>query len=85
MIVFVTGSTAGFGRAVAIRFAHDGARIIGTGRRGAGRWLRHSVSRYCLAHARCPVLAVPPSALMDEMTHGLRQMLGLAGRAVPPT
>ena len=47
--------------------------IIGTGRRaGVGRVLRRSVSRYCLAHARCPVLAVPPSALMDEMSHGLR-------------
>jgi nucleotide-binding universal stress UspA family protein len=47
--------------------------IVGTGRRGPlGRMLRRSVSRYCLAHARCPVLAVPPSALMDEMGHGLR-------------
>jgi hypothetical protein len=34
--------------------------------------MHRSVSRYCLAHARCPVLAVPPSALMDEMAHGLR-------------
>jgi nucleotide-binding universal stress UspA family protein len=51
----------------------DDLLIIGTGRRGvAGRMLRRSVSRYCLAHARCPVLAVPPSALMDEMSHGLR-------------
>ena len=47
--------------------------IIGTGRRaGVGRVLHRSVSRYCLAHARCPVLAVPPSALMDEMSRGLR-------------
>ncbi len=47
--------------------------IIGTGRRtGLGRILGRSVSRYCLAHARCPVVAVPPSALMDEMGHGLR-------------
>jgi nucleotide-binding universal stress UspA family protein len=47
--------------------------IIGTGRRGSlRRVLRRSVGRYCLAHARCPVLAVPPSALMDEMSHGLR-------------
>jgi nucleotide-binding universal stress UspA family protein len=46
--------------------------IIGTGRRGfARRLFRGSVARYCLAHARCPVLAVPPSALMDEMSHGL--------------
>jgi nucleotide-binding universal stress UspA family protein len=50
----------------------DDLLIIGTGRRGAGRVLRRSVSRYCLAHARCPVLAVPPSALMDELGHGLR-------------
>jgi nucleotide-binding universal stress UspA family protein len=47
--------------------------IIGTGRRaGLGRALRRSVSRYCLAHAKCPVLAVPPPALMDELGHGLR-------------
>jgi nucleotide-binding universal stress UspA family protein len=47
--------------------------IIGTGRRTAmGRLFRPKVGRYCLAHAKCPVLAVPPSALMDEMSHGLR-------------
>ena len=46
--------------------------VIGTGRRSpVSRALRKSVGRYCLAHAKCPVLAVPPSALMDEMTHGL--------------
>ena len=50
----------------------DDLLVIGTGRRGVGRMLHRSVSRYCLAHARCPVLAVPPSALMDEMSHGLR-------------
>ncbi len=43
--------------------------VIGTGRRNpVGRALRRSVGRYCLAHARCPVLAVPPSALMDELS-----------------
>jgi nucleotide-binding universal stress UspA family protein len=42
--------------------------VIGTGRRHpVSRALRRSVGRYCLAHATCPVLAVPPSALMDEM------------------
>jgi nucleotide-binding universal stress UspA family protein len=47
--------------------------IIGTGRRSSlGRLLRHSVGRYCLAHAHCPVLAVPPSPLMNEIGHGLR-------------
>ena len=45
--------------------------VIGTGRRSlVGRALRKSVGRYCLAHAKCPVLAVPPSALMDEMGRG---------------
>jgi nucleotide-binding universal stress UspA family protein len=46
--------------------------VIGTGRRNpVGRALHRSVGRYCLAHATCPVLAVPPSALMDEMRRGL--------------
>jgi nucleotide-binding universal stress UspA family protein len=41
--------------------------VIGTGRRGRiSRALRRSVARYCLAHATCPVVAVPPSPLMDE-------------------
>lgn len=47
--------------------------VIGTGRRaGPGRLFHCSVGRYCLAHAKCPVLAVPPSALMDEVGHSLR-------------
>jgi nucleotide-binding universal stress UspA family protein len=38
--------------------------VIGTGRRaGLSRALHAGVSRYCLAHAGCPVLAVPPSPL----------------------
>jgi nucleotide-binding universal stress UspA family protein len=50
----------------------DDLLIVGTGRRGAiGRLLRRSVARYCVAHAKCLVLAVPPSALMDEMSHPL--------------
>jgi nucleotide-binding universal stress UspA family protein len=50
----------------------DDLLVIGMGRRARfGRMMRRSVSRYCLAHARCPVLAVPPSALMDEMSHPL--------------
>ena len=57
--------------------------VIGTGRRSlVGRALRKSVGRYCLAHAKCPVLAVPPSALMDEMGRGFRPW-SLRGRRVP--
>lgn len=38
--------------------------VIGAGRQGALARIGHAgTSRYCLAHARCPVLAVPPSAL----------------------
>ncbi|MGH9610413.1 MAG: SDR family NAD(P)-dependent oxidoreductase [Bryobacteraceae bacterium] len=33
MTIFVTGATAGFGRAIARKFAQDGAKIVGTGRR----------------------------------------------------
>ena len=46
--------------------------VIGTGRRGAaGRVAGGYVSRYCLARAACPVLAVPPSLLELEAGHGL--------------
>lgn len=46
--------------------------VIGTGRRHpVSRALRRSAGRYCLAHASCPVLAVPPSRLMDEVQRGL--------------
>lgn len=33
MIVFVTGATAGYGRATAQAFIRDGAKVVGTGRR----------------------------------------------------
>lgn len=41
--------------------------IVGAGRRGAVPWpARGRVSRYCVAHAQCPVLAVPPAILAQE-------------------
>ncbi|MFF2229769.1 universal stress protein [Streptomyces anulatus] len=46
----------------------DGLLVVGTGSRR--RWLsalRPSVARYCLAHAVCPVLAVPPNPLEAEL------------------
>jgi nucleotide-binding universal stress UspA family protein len=46
--------------------------VVGAGRRGAlARVISGKVSRYCLAHAHCPVLAVPPPALAEELGHGL--------------
>ncbi|MFC8227171.1 universal stress protein [Streptomyces sp. NPDC057287] len=41
--------------------------VVGTGPRGAlHRCLWPSVARYCVAHAPCPVLAVPPSPVRRE-------------------
>ena len=46
--------------------------VVGAGRRGAlSRIAACRVSRYCLAHATCPVVAVPPSSLA-QMGRGLR-------------
>jgi nucleotide-binding universal stress UspA family protein len=45
--------------------------VIGSGRPGGfRRLLACTVGRYCLAHARCPVIAVPPAQLAAE-AHGL--------------
>jgi nucleotide-binding universal stress UspA family protein len=46
--------------------------VVGTGRRGPiERMMSGKVARFCLAHAGCPVIAVPPSGL-EEVAHGLR-------------
>jgi nucleotide-binding universal stress UspA family protein len=51
----------------------DDLLVIGTGRRAVGRRLFHrSTGRYLLVHAKCPVLAVPPSDLVNEMSHRLK-------------
>jgi nucleotide-binding universal stress UspA family protein len=62
----------------------DDLIVIGTGRRSTiGRAMRKSVGRYCLAHARCPVLAVPPSSLVDELGNGrMPRSWSLRGRRV---
>jgi nucleotide-binding universal stress UspA family protein len=53
---------------VRIACQEDDLLVIGAGRRSRiGRILHASVSRYCLAHAACPVLAVPPSPLDREI------------------
>ncbi|MET9893390.1 universal stress protein [Streptomyces sp. NPDC006465] len=47
----------------------DDLLVVGAGSRGPVlRALLPSVARYCLAHARCPVLAVPPSPLADHLS-----------------
>lgn len=46
--------------------------VIGAGSRNPlRRALVPSVSRYCVAHAPCPVLAVPPSPLARQLAHGV--------------
>jgi nucleotide-binding universal stress UspA family protein len=45
--------------------------VVGTGRRGSlTRVFSSRVSRYCLAHAQCPVLTVPPAAVSPHVGHG---------------
>jgi nucleotide-binding universal stress UspA family protein len=45
--------------------------VVGAGRRGAlARTVSCRVSRYCVAHAQCPVLSIPPAALAQEVRHG---------------
>ena len=46
----------------------DDLLVVGCGGRSGLSCVMHgSVTRYCLAHARCPVLAVPPPDLMAEI------------------
>jgi nucleotide-binding universal stress UspA family protein len=50
----------------------DDVLVIGTGRQGRVRRLWHgTVSRYCVAHASCPVVAIPPSDLEPALRRGL--------------
>jgi hypothetical protein len=50
----------------------DDLLVVGAGERGwPGRWFHGRTSRYCLSHASCRVLAVPPPALLSELS--LRQ------------
>ena len=52
---------------VAVARQLDDLLIVGAGRRGAVAWPgRGRVSRYCVSHAQCPVLAVRPAVLAQE-------------------
>jgi nucleotide-binding universal stress UspA family protein len=58
--------------------------VVGAGCRGALRRLAGCrVSRYCLAHARCPVVAVPPTDLAQQAGHRLGRLL-FSRRALTP-
>jgi nucleotide-binding universal stress UspA family protein len=70
----------------------DDLLVVGVGRRGFVRWLfSGSVARYCLSHAACPVLAVPPDQFAmsaRKLARALRRdpsWLAKVGRTpVPP-
>ncbi|WP_405583678.1 universal stress protein [Streptomyces sp. NBC_01190] len=54
----------------------DDLLVVGTGRQGGIRRLVHgAVSRHCLSHAACAVLAVPPLALMRDLERGPRSLV----------
>jgi hypothetical protein len=54
---------------VAVADRAEDLLVVGTGRPGGlSRVVHGSVTRYCVAHARCPVLAVPPSDLTRDLT-----------------
>jgi nucleotide-binding universal stress UspA family protein len=49
----------------------DDVLVLGAGRPGVlSRWWHGKVSRYCLSHARCPVLAIPHPATARELGLG---------------
>lgn len=46
--------------------------VVGAGRHGRlARVISGKVSRHCLAHAQCPVLAIPPPASARDLGHRL--------------
>ena len=51
---------------VALACRPDDLLIVGAGRRGIVTWGHGRVSRYCVSHALCPVLAIPPATLAKE-------------------
>jgi nucleotide-binding universal stress UspA family protein len=69
---------------VAAADREDDLLVVGAGRRRVlWRLLRHRVCGYCLVHAVCPVLVVPPSELAQEMEHPLHAWM-VRHRALVP-
>jgi nucleotide-binding universal stress UspA family protein len=58
--------------------------VIGAGRHGRLARFRHgSVTRYCLAHARCPVLAVPQPEMINDLAQ-VRRRTNIASKTLDP-
>jgi nucleotide-binding universal stress UspA family protein len=56
---------------VSVASRADDVLVLGSGRRGTlPRMAFCRVSRYCAAHARCPVILVPPAELAREIRRG---------------
>ncbi|MFF4283652.1 universal stress protein [Streptomyces kronopolitis] len=54
----------------------DDLLVVCTGRRGGLHRLFHrSVSRYCLAHAACAVIAVPPPRMLADLNRATRRSI----------
>ena len=52
---------------VALASRPDDLLVVGAGQRGLMAWPRRGrVSSYCVSHALCPVLAVPPGTLAKQ-------------------
>ncbi|MEV7319508.1 universal stress protein [Streptomyces sp. NPDC093970] len=51
----------------------DDILVVGAGRRGWHRAFSGRVTRYCLTHAHCPVLAIPPSPLEESLAAARRR------------
>ena len=57
---------------VGVADSADDLLVVGAGRRGRLARIGHGrVSRYCVAHARCPVIAIPPADLARLGGHRL--------------
>lgn len=82
-VALVTGSTSGIGRAIAVRFAHEGAKVIVTGR---DRARGEDVARSCEGSARFVAadLADPatPRALVDAAVAQFGALTVLVNNAV---
>jgi 3-hydroxy acid dehydrogenase/malonic semialdehyde reductase len=78
MIVLVTGATAGFGAAIARRFAGDGARVVAAGRRFGAAIYALALDIRDRAAVTAAIDALPPDfAAIDLLVNNAGLALGL--------